>query len=90
MNTDFHVAEDLKNPRKCNLYFMFNEPDIDLLKVTDGKIGKTVKGEDSFGSRTGETQSDGPRSIARWFIDTDYSEESSFARPTYFQGAVNP
>ena len=31
MNADLHMAEDLKNTGKGNLFVIFGEPDIDLL-----------------------------------------------------------
>ncbi len=43
MNADLHMAEDLKNTGKGNLFVIFGEPDIDLLHETDGKL--RVKGE---------------------------------------------
>ena len=48
MNTDLHMAEDLKNPGKCNLFVVFNEPVIDMLEETISKIRIKVIGVDSF------------------------------------------
>ena len=49
-----------------------------------------VKGVDVFKPQTGEAVSAGPESIACWFIDTDYNEESLFLCPAYFLGANDP
>jgi adenine-specific DNA-methyltransferase len=39
MNADLHMADDLKNTGKGNLFVIFGEPDIDLLREKDGKRG---------------------------------------------------
>jgi len=36
MNADLHMAEDLKNTGKGNLFVIFGEPDIELLKGPTG------------------------------------------------------
>jgi adenine-specific DNA-methyltransferase len=90
MNADLHMAEDLKNTGKGNLFVIFGEPDIDLLSQEDGKIRVKVNGVDVFKPQTGEVISDGADGIACWFIDTDYNEESFFVRHAYFLGANDP
>ena len=91
MNADLHMAEDLKNTGKGNLFVIFGEPDIDLLPEPDGKqLRVRVNGVDVFKPQTGEVISDGADGIACWFIDTDYNEESFFVRHAYFLGANDP
>ncbi|WP_395707917.1 DNA methylase [Reyranella sp.] len=90
MNADLHMAEDLKNTGKGNLFVVFGEPDIDLLPQKDGRMRVKVKGVDVFKPQTGEVVSDGADGIACWFIDTDYNEESFFVRHAYFLGANDP
>ena len=101
MNADLHMADDLKNTGKGNLFVIFGEPDIDILPVTASPsereagdegdlIQVKVNGVDVFHPSTGEVQSDGPDGIACWFIDTDYNEESFFVRQAYFLGANDP
>ena len=90
MNADLHMAEDLKNTGKGNLFVIFGEPDIDLLTGKDGKLCVKVNGVDVFKPQTGEVISDGADGIACWFIDTDYNEESFFVRHAYFLGANDP
>ena len=34
MNADLHMADELKNTGKGNLFVVFGEPDIDILEVT--------------------------------------------------------
>ena len=90
MNADLHMAEDLKNTGKGNLFVIFGEPDIDLLPQADGKLCIKVNGVDVFKPQTGEVISNGADGIACWFIDTDYNEESFFVRHAYFLGANDP
>lgn len=90
MNADLHMSDDLKNTGKGNLFVIFGEPDIDVIKEKDGKIRVKVNGVDVFHPQTGEVRSDGPSGIACWFIDTDYNEESFFVRHAYFLGANDP
>ncbi|QBP73864.1 site-specific DNA-methyltransferase [Herbaspirillum huttiense] len=89
MNADLHMAEDLKNTGKGNLFVIFGEPDITLLHEGD-MLRVTVNGVDVFKPQTGEVVSDGADGIACWFIDTDYNEESFFVRHAYFLGANDP
>lgn len=90
MNADLHMADDLKNTGKGNLFVIFGEPDIDLLPQPDDTLRVKVKGVDVFKPQTGEVVSDGADGIACWFIDTDYNEESFFVRHAYFLGANDP
>jgi adenine-specific DNA-methyltransferase len=90
MNADLHMADDLKNTGKGNLFVIFGEPDIDILAAEGGKVRVKVNGVDVFHPNTGEVRSDGPEGIACWFIDTDYDEESFFVRHAYFLGANDP
>ena len=90
MNADLHMADDLKNTGKGNLFVIFGEPDIDILDAEDGQIQVKINGVDVFHPNTGEVRSDGAEGIACWFIDTDYNEESFFVRHAYFLGANDP
>lgn len=90
MNADLHMADDLKNTGKGNLFVIFGEPDIDLIHEKDGRLAVKVNGVDVFKPQTGEVVSDSAEGIACWFIDTDYNEESFFVRHAYFLGANDP
>ena len=90
MNADLHMADDLKNTGKGNLFVIFGEPDIDLLDAGEGMLRVKVNGVDVFKPQTGEVISDGADGIACWFVDTDYNEESFFVRHAHFLGANNP
>ena len=95
---DLHMAGNLKNTGKGNLFVIFGEPDIDILPVT-GANGTSeqfqqfqvrINGVDVFHPGTGEIRSHNADGIACWFIDTDYNEESFFVRHAYFLGAGDP
>ncbi|MDR2925911.1 MAG: site-specific DNA-methyltransferase [Azoarcus sp.] len=90
MNADLHMAEDLKNTGKGNLFVIFGEPDIDILDQDPPQIRVKINGVDVFHPNSGEIRSDGADGIACWFIDTDYNEESFFVRHAYFLGANDP
>lgn len=90
MNPDLHMADELKNTGKGNLFTVFGEPDIDILEEADGRIAVRVNGVDIYDPNTGEVRSNDVKGIAAWFIDTAYNEESFFVRHAYFLGANDP
>jgi adenine-specific DNA-methyltransferase len=90
MNADLHMAEDLKNTGKGNLFVIFGEPDIAILPAAGGQIQVKVNGVDVFKPQLGKVESSSADEIACWFIDTDYNDESFFVRHAYFLGANDP
>jgi adenine-specific DNA-methyltransferase len=90
MNPDLHMADELKNTGKGNLFVVFGEPDIDVKSERDGNLRVQVKGIDVFDPNTGDIRSNDTDAIAAWFIDTDYDEENFFLRHAYFLGAQDP
>jgi adenine-specific DNA-methyltransferase len=90
MNPDLHMADELKNTGKGNLFVVFGEPDIDVATLDTGELQVTVKGVDVYDPNTGDIRSNDVRDIAAWFIDTDYNEESFFVRHAYFLGGNDP
>ena len=90
MNADLHMADDLKNTGKGNLFVIFGEPDIEIQYGSNGEMQVKVNGVDVFDPSTGEVRSDGAEGIACWMIDTDYNEESFFVRHAYFLGQNDP
>jgi len=87
MNADLHMAADLKNTGKGNLFVVFGEPDVDILEDGDDQLRMRVNGVDIFDPGRGEVRSNDLDGIACWFVDTDYNEESFFVRHAYFLGA---
>jgi adenine-specific DNA-methyltransferase len=90
MNPELHMADELKSTGSGNLFVVFGEPDIRILPGKDGSIQVKIEGVDVFHPQTGEIESGGPDTIALWFVDTDYNEESFFVRHAYFLGANDP
>ena len=92
MNPDLHMAEDLKNTGKGNLFVVFGEPDL-VVEPVPGEpdhVRIRILGVDVFDPQTGDIRSGDTKSIAAWFIDTDYNEESFYVRHAYFLGANDP
>jgi adenine-specific DNA-methyltransferase len=90
INPDLHMAGELKNTGKGNLFIVFGEPDVEVEALPDDQVTVRVKGVDVFDPNTGDIRSGDTKSIAAWFIDTDYDEESFFVRHAYFLGANDP
>ena len=90
INPDMHMAGELKNTGKGNLFIVFGEPDVDIEPAGGDQVQVRVKGVDVFDPNTGDIRSGDTKSIAAWFIDTDYDEESFFVRHAYFLGANDP
>jgi adenine-specific DNA-methyltransferase len=93
INPDLHMADALKTTASGNLFVVFGEPDIEIEELGKAEGGAdqiqvTIKGVDVFHPQSGEIESGGPDTIALWFIDTDYNEESFFVRHAYFLGAA--
>ena len=89
INADLHMAGDLKNTGRGNLFVIFGEPDIEILPAPKFQIQVQLKGVDVYVPRSGEIRSDDPDGIACWFIDTNYNDESFFVRQAYFPGTTN-
>jgi adenine-specific DNA-methyltransferase len=90
INPDMHMAGELKNNGKGNMFIVFGEPDIDILDDGGETIRVKVNGVDVFDPNTGNIRSNDTKGIAAWFVDTDYNEESFFVRHAYFLGANDP
>jgi adenine-specific DNA-methyltransferase len=92
MNPDLHMADDLKNTGRGNLFVVFGEPDLVVEQVPGepDHVRIRIIGVDVFDPQTGEIRSGDTKSVAAWFIDTDYNEESFFVRHAYFLGAQDP
>jgi adenine-specific DNA-methyltransferase len=90
MNPELHMGNELKNTGGGNLFVVFGEPDIRIERLGKDQVQVKIAGVDVFKPQTGEIESGGPDTIALWFIDTDYNEESFFVRHAYFLGANDP
>lgn len=91
MNPDLAMGDELlKKTGAGNLFMVFGEPDVKIIKQKDGQIVVEIKGVDVYDPTTGQIRSDSTDDIACWFIDTDYNSESFFVRHAYFTGADEP
>jgi adenine-specific DNA-methyltransferase len=66
INADLHMASDLRNNGKGNLFVIFGEPDIEIEDAPKGQICVHVKGVDVFHSNSGEIIFDDTDGIACW------------------------
>lgn len=87
MNADLHMSDDLKDSKNANLFVIFGEPDITILKSPQNQIRVQIHGIDIFDPRNGDVRTSNVNDLACWFIDTDYDMESFFVRHAYFLGA---
>jgi len=91
MNPDLAMGDELlKKTGAGNLFMVFGEPDVEIVKQKDGRIVAEIKGVDVYDPTTGQIRSAATDDIACWFIDTDYNGESFFVRHAYFTGADEP
>ncbi|GMO30991.1 MAG: hypothetical protein Ta2B_11990 [Termitinemataceae bacterium] len=51
MNADLHMADDLRNTGKGNLFVIFGEPDIEVLPTESGQYKVHIRGVDVFHHR---------------------------------------
>ena len=84
LNNDLHMS-GLKAGSNSNLFVVFGEPDIEVRPCGD-LWEVEIKGLDIFDPTTGQCKHSGVEDIACWMVDTNYNEESFFARHVYFTG----
>jgi adenine-specific DNA-methyltransferase len=91
MSQELHAAEAYK-AGGGNLFVVFGEPDIALVRDPSGQCVVKLLGVDIFDPTTGEVRSSGrvEDDVACWFIDTDYDGDSFFVRHAYFLGGKDP
>lgn len=76
MNPDLAMGDELlKKTGSGNLFTIFGEADIDIVKEK-GFITVELKGVDVYDSTTGQVRSSSTDDVACWFINTDYNGES--------------
>ena len=90
MNADLHMAEDLKNTGKGNLFVIFGEPDIEPLPEPDGRLRVKVKGVDVFDPSTGEVRSDGADGIASGSSTPTTTKKASLSATPTFSAPTTP
>ena len=91
MNPDLVMGDELlKKTGSGNLFMVFGEPEVKIVKQKNGQIIVEIKGVDVYDPTTGQIRSASTDDIACWFIDTNYNGESFFVRHAYFTGAEEP
>jgi adenine-specific DNA-methyltransferase len=90
MNADLLMGEDLKKTGAGNLFTVFGEPDIEIIRTDENMVVVELKGVDVYDPTTGEVRSGTTDQVALWMVDTAYNEESFFVRHCYFTGGSDP
>ena len=91
MNPDLVMGDELlKKTGSGNLFMVFGEPEVKIMKQKNGQIIVEIKGVDVYDPTTGQIRNASTDDIACWFIDTNYNGESFFVRHAYFTGADEP
>lgn len=89
MNSDLVMGDELKKTGAGNLFTVFGEPDIALIRDGD-ELRVVLRGVDVYDPNTGELRSNSTDQIALWMIDTNYNGEAFFVRHCYFTGGQDP
>ena len=63
-----------------NLFMALGEPDVEIRRTEDNHVVIEIRGVDVYDPTTGQVCSSTTDDIACWFLDTNYNEESFFAR----------
>ena len=89
IHTDLMIGDDLlKKTDAANLFMIFGEPDIEIMKTEEpeGHIVVEVRGVDVYAPTIDEMRPGSTEEILCWFIDTNYNGETFIARHAYFSG----
>jgi adenine-specific DNA-methyltransferase len=89
MNADLVMGDELKKTGAANLFTVFGEPDIELVREGDN-LRVILRGVDVYDPNTGQVRSNETDQVALWMIDTAYNSESFFVRHCYFTGTQDP
>ena len=91
MNPDLVMGDELlKKTGAGNLFMVFGEPDVEIMKQNNGQIMVEIKGVDVYDPTTGQIRHASTDDIACWFVDSNYNGESFFVRHAYFTGSEEP
>ena len=90
MNPDMLVGDLLKTTRASQLFSVFGWPDIRIKKLKDEKLAVELLGVDIYDPNTGEVHSEPGKSVAAWFLDTDYDAATFHICQAFFPGGKDP
>ena len=83
--TDAKGGSLLKTTASSQLFTVFGEPDIELVKEEDGEnFIVRLLGVDVYDPLTGQVNSENAGRIAAWFIDTDYDRRTFCVAQAFF------
>lgn len=79
------LTKDLRKKRSSSQsYWLIGQPDVEVIKMKDGKFKVKLNGFDYYDPITGEIISKGTKHIAMWFLDSDYDERSLYPDQVFF------
>ena len=83
-NRDLTIGE-LRSGKEDTAFVLVGEPEVELIKRSDGKWQVTIKGYNVYDPSSGNVRPGGkPADIDCWMLDTDYDGTSFFARRIHF------
>lgn len=79
------LTSDLRKKRSNNQsYWLIGQPDVDLVKNSNGTFQVKVNGFDYYNPVSGEIDSGSTKRVAMWFLDTNYDERSLLPDQVFF------
>lgn len=84
MNTDLMVEDLKKKESSAQSFFLIGQPDVELIKLEDGKYQVKVNGFDYYNVNTGIVESGDTSRIAMWMLDIDYDGMSIEPEQVFF------
>ncbi len=79
------LTGDLRKKRSNNQsYWLIGQPDVDLVKNSNGTFQVKVNGFDYYNPVSGEIDSGSTKRVAMWFLDTNYDERSLLPDQVFF------
>jgi len=87
---DILVGDLLKTTRSSQLFTVFGQPDIKIVKQKDGTYVVGLLGVDIYDPASGELSQVRGEDVAAWFLDTDYDGMTFHICQAFFPGGQDP
>jgi len=81
---DVLVDDLLKTQKGSQLFTVFGEPDIEIIKQKDGQFRVNLRGIDYYDPTTGKTEHKHGANIAMWMLDQDYDGDVFYSYQVFF------
>ena len=90
MNQDMLMQDLLKTTQASQLFSIFGLPDTRVKELKDGRLRVELLGVDIYDPNTGKTLHEPGKSVAAWFLDTDYDGATFHICQAFFPGGKDP